>query len=110
MQVSLIFPPSWIPSQPFLSLPSLQGFLKKEGIESVSIRDLNIEIMDALLSSEQVKKTHANIIERLSNVKEPFGCENNEAEVFSRLEWARDVIEGENMLQAVEWGKSDFEV
>jgi len=38
-----------MPSQPFLSLPSLHGFLKKEGVENVSIRDLNIEIMDALL-------------------------------------------------------------
>ena len=61
MQVSLIFPPSWIPSQPFLSLPSLQGFLKKEGVKDVSIRDLNIEIMDALLSSEKVEKTHAKL-------------------------------------------------
>jgi hypothetical protein len=106
LQVSLIFPPSWIPSQPFLSLPSLQGFLKKEGVEYVSIRDLNIEIMDALLSSEQVKKTHANILERLRNVTEPFGHENNEAEVFSRLEWARDVIEGEDLVKQVEWAKT----
>jgi hypothetical protein len=106
LQVSLIFPPSWIPSQPFLSLPSLQGFLKKEGVANVSIRDLNIEIMDALLSADQVKKTHANIIERLSNVTEPFGRGNNEAEVFSRLEWARDVIEDENTAQKVEWAKA----
>jgi hypothetical protein len=89
-------------------LPSLQGFLKKEGVEEVSIRDLNIEIMDALLSSEQVKKTHAKIIERLSDVTKPFGRENNEAEVFSRLEWARDVIEGENMVHGVEWAKANL--
>ena len=106
MQVSLIFPPSWIPSQPFLSLPSLQGFLKKEGVENVSIRDLNIEIMDALLSSEQVKKTHANIIERLSNIAEPLGHDSNEADVFSRLEWARDAIEGENLVRKVESAKA----
>ena len=108
MQVSLVFPPSWIPSQPFLSLPSLQGFLKKEGVANVSICDMNIEIMDALLSSEQVKKTHANIIERLSNVTNPFGRESNDAELFSRLEWARDVIEGENMVQNVEWAKANL--
>ncbi len=116
MQVSLIFPPSWIPSQPFLSLPSLQGFLKKEGVANVSIRDLNIEIMDALLSSEQVKKTHARLVGMLGRGErpfastyhdtEPFGRENNEAEVFSRLEWARDVIEGENIIQNVEWAKA----
>ncbi|HJO48339.1 MAG TPA: B12-binding domain-containing radical SAM protein, partial [Candidatus Scalindua sp.] len=89
-------------------MPSLQGFLKKEGVTNVSIRDLNIEIMDALLSSEQVKKTYANIIERLSDVTESFGRENNEAELISRLEWTRDVIEGENMVQNVEWAKANL--
>ncbi len=63
MQVTLIFPPSWIPSQPFLSLPSLQAFLRKEGVENVTIRDLSIEIMDALLSAERVK---GKLTQRLS--------------------------------------------
>ncbi len=55
-----------MPSQPFLSLPSLQGFLKGMGVENVSIRDLNIETMDTLLSSGKVKKTQAKIEERLN--------------------------------------------
>jgi len=55
-----------MPSQPFLSLPSLQGFLKNKGVENVSIRDLNIETMDALLSAEKVRQTHAIIDERLN--------------------------------------------
>ncbi len=63
MQVTLIFPPYWIPSQHFLSLSSLQGFLKKEGVENVTIRDLSIEIMDALLSAERVK---GKLTQRLS--------------------------------------------
>lgn len=60
MQVTLIFPLYWIPSQHFLSLSSLQGFLKKEGVENVTIRDLSIEIMDALLSAERVKGNSHN--------------------------------------------------
>jgi hypothetical protein len=105
-------------------LPSLQGFLKKEGIENVSIRDLNIEIMDALLSAEQVKKTHTRLEEILIMGEQPpvrqkyggfaptgqdtksFETTENEAEVFSRLEWARDVIDGENLVQKVEWAKA----
>lgn len=108
MQVLLIFPPSWIPSQPFLSLPSLQGFLKKEGVEDVSIRDLNIEIMDALLSSEKVKETHAKLCrgERSFAPTDSFGHAGNKDEVLSRLEWARDVIDGENLVQKVEWAKA----
>ncbi len=106
MQVSLVFPPSWIPSQPFLSLPSLQGFLKMKGVESVSIRDLNIETMDALLSADKVKKTHAIIEERLNEGSQTIGPDENPEEVHSRLNWAREVIERENMVQNVEWAKS----
>ena len=106
MQVSLVFPPSWIPSQPFLSLPSLQGFLKNMGVENVSIRDLNIEIMDELLSSEKVEKTYAIIEERLSKGAETIGSEENREDVYSRLNWAREVIEGENMVHNVEWAKA----
>ncbi|MHC4320771.1 MAG: B12-binding domain-containing radical SAM protein [Planctomycetota bacterium] len=105
MQVSLVFPPSWMPSQPFLSLPSLQGFLKNMGVENISIRDLNIETMDILLSSEKVKKTHAAIEERLNEGTVAIGTENPE-EVYSRLSWAKEVIERENMVQNVEWAKS----
>ena len=106
MQVSLIFPPSWIPSQPFLSLPSLQGFLKKEGVGNVSIRDLNIEIMDALLSSKKVEKTRAIIEERLS--KGTVNSEYSEStdDFYSRFNWAMEVIERENLIQNVEWAKS----
>ncbi len=106
MQVALIFPPSWIPSQPFLSLPSLQGFLKKEGVVNVSVRDLNIEIMDVLLSSEKVKETHARLVDRLDNGTRNFIKDENNDEVLSRLDWAREVIERENMVQNVEWAKS----
>ena len=94
-----------MPSQPFLSLPSLQGFLKDKGVENVSIRDLNIETMDILLSSGKVKKTHAAIEERLNEGTGAIGSENPD-EVHSRLSWAREVIERENMVQNVEWAKS----
>ncbi len=95
-----------MPSQPFLSLPSLQGFLKNKGVENVSIRDLNIETMDILLSSEKVKETLATIEERLNGGREFVSHEENPEEVSSRLNWAREVIERENMVQNVEWAKS----
>jgi hypothetical protein len=74
--------------------------------------------MDALLSSEQVKKTHARLVGMIGRGERPFastyhgtepsGRENNEAELFSRLEWARDVIEDENMVHGVEWAKANL--
>jgi hypothetical protein len=75
------------------------------GVENISIRDLNIETMDILLSSEKVKKTHAAIEERLNEGTVAIGTENPE-EVYSRLSWAKEVIERENMVQNVEWAKS----
>ncbi|MCP4269081.1 MAG: radical SAM protein [Candidatus Brocadiaceae bacterium] len=94
-----------MPSQPFLSLPSLQGFLKGMGVENVSIRDLNIETMDALLSAEKVRQTLATIDGKLNEGTGAIDSENPE-DVYSRLSWAREVIESENMVQNVEWAKS----
>ena len=50
MKVSLLFPPTWHPSQPYLSLPSLTGFLTQAGIKNVSQRDLGIELLDKVLT------------------------------------------------------------
>ncbi|MFO0707372.1 MAG: radical SAM protein [Nitrospira sp.] len=50
MKVSLLFPPTWHPSQPYLSLPSLTGFLNQAGIKNVSQRDLGIELLDQVLT------------------------------------------------------------
>lgn len=106
MQVTLIFPPSWIPSQPFLSLPSLQGFLKKEGIHNVSIRDLNIEVMDTLLSSKAVEETYAKLDDALKESGKSSGNGVNSTEEIERLGWAKSVIEYENMSRKIEWAKS----
>lgn len=106
MQITLIFPPSWIPSQPFLSLPSLQGFLKKEGISNVSIRDLNIEVMDTLLSTKKVEETYNRLDERLRGGDNTLGGGVDRDEEIQRISWAKEVIEVENMFQKVEWAKS----
>lgn len=94
-----------MPSQPFLSLPSLQAFLRQEGIKKVSIRDINIEIMDLLLSSDKVKGIHSTIVQRLATGISSCMSGQDDDETISRLEWARDSIESDNMLQNVEWAK-----
>ncbi|MCP9455952.1 MAG: B12-binding domain-containing radical SAM protein [Nitrospira sp.] len=52
MKVLLLFPPTWHPSQPYLSLPSLTGFLRQGGVSDVSQRDLGIELLDRLLTKD----------------------------------------------------------
>lgn len=105
MQVTLLFPPSWIPSQPFSSLPSLQAFLRKEGVDNVTIRDLNVEIMDMLLSREKVEETNAKLDESLRGDGKSF---TNEIKVkgFQRHRWAKERIESDDMIQMVEWAKA----
>jgi radical SAM superfamily enzyme YgiQ (UPF0313 family) len=49
MLTKLIFPPQWIPTQPYLSLPSLTAFLKANQCD-VEQMDINVSFYDYLLS------------------------------------------------------------
>ena len=49
MLTKLIFPPQWIPTQPYLSLPSLTAFLKAHDC-NVEQMDVNVSFYDDLLS------------------------------------------------------------
>jgi hypothetical protein len=48
MKVSLLFPPTWPPSQPDLSLPSLTGFLAQGGVTNVFQHDLGIKLSNGV--------------------------------------------------------------
>ena len=62
MKTTLLFPPSWHPSQPYLSLPALTGFLRREGVD-VTQRDINIEFLEVILN----KDNHDYFLERIAN-------------------------------------------
>ena len=62
MKVSLLFPPTWHPSQPYLSLPSLTGFLHQGGVSDVSQRDLGIELLDTVLTREYAAEVYHQLI------------------------------------------------
>ena len=64
MKVSLIFPPTWHPSQPYLSLPSLTGFLRQAGIENVSQRDLGIELLDRVLTKSYGAEVYQQLLDK----------------------------------------------
>ncbi len=65
MKVLLLFPPSWHPSQPYLSLPSLTAFLRQNGIGDVVQRDLNIELLDILLTKRTCNEFYRKILDEL---------------------------------------------
>ena len=88
MKVSLLFPPSWIPSQPFLSLPSLTGFLRQQGVDVVQ-RDINIEFLEVLMTWDKVKGIFTRMEDEIK-VLEKRGV-HEAGEKYAR------------MKQAVEW-------
>lgn len=55
MNTLLIFPPYWCSSHPYLSLPCLSAYLKKNKV-SADILDLNVKCINKLLSSDFIKK------------------------------------------------------
>ncbi len=65
MKVLLLFPPSWLPSQPFLSLPALTGFLRAQGV-TVTQRDINIEFLDALFCKERAEEFYSLVKQELN--------------------------------------------
>ncbi len=64
MKIALLFPPTWHPSQPYLSLPSLTGFLRQNGVSNVSQRDLGIELLDGLLTKSYGEQVHRQLVEK----------------------------------------------
>ena len=48
-KVMLLFPPEWVPTAPYLALPSLTAVLRQAG-HTVIQRDINIEMYDHFFS------------------------------------------------------------
>ena len=81
MKASLVFPPQWYPSQPYLALPTLKAYLESKGHE-VDQFDFNVESYDLFLSRNYLERCVDKIHSRLSKTdKSP---EDREAESIHR--------------------------
>ena len=90
--IYLVFPSSWHPSQPYLSLPALKGFLHQHGIEDVVQRDLAIELLDYLCSWENTQPLYDKILKDLHQLgSKPF-LTDIEKEKFDKLREAEEII------------------
>ncbi|RMH06079.1 MAG: radical SAM protein [Nitrospirae bacterium] len=69
MKLVLLFPPSWHPSQPYLSLPCLTAFLDQAGITQKIQRDLNIELLDVMLSKSYGLEVYEQLREKLRDLE-----------------------------------------
>ena len=111
MKVSLPFPPTWHPSQPYLSLPSLTGFLRQGGISDVSQRDLGIELLDMVLTKDYAAEVYQRLIAKQRELertqtgetgpgsREHYGKVTDSLDRFSylfdRIEVAKDTLRSE---------------
>ncbi|MFQ5451207.1 MAG: B12-binding domain-containing radical SAM protein [Nitrospinaceae bacterium] len=90
--IYLVFPSSWHPSQPYLSLPSLKAFLAQNGIHDVVQRDLAIEFLDHLCSWEKTKPLYERIIRELNEMGSKPRHSQFEREKYAKLLEAEEII------------------
>ncbi len=111
MKVSLLFPPTWHPSQPYLSLPSLTGFLHQGGVSDVSQRDLGIELLDGVLTRSYGEEIYQRLLDKQRELeggpsgetgpgsREHVARINESLDRFSyvidRIELAKETLRGE---------------
>lgn len=87
MKSLLIFPPDWLPSEPYLSLPSLASVLRPAG-HDVSQLDVNVEMYDLFFSArflEHVAQRIASELRYLQEVEQKRGLDEEEQVLMERL-------------------------
>ena len=122
MKVLLLFPPDWLPSEPYLSLPALTSVLRPAGHEVIQ-KDINVEMYDMFFSRpflEQVTDRIAGELNHLLHVEKQRALDEEEStlktqliqstpEVLSQLasdaEEAKTILRGESFydIDKLEW-------
>ena len=67
-KVMLIFPPEWVPTAPYLALPSLTAVLRQNGIETVQ-KDISVEAFDHYFTKEFIEFIGTRIESRLKELR-----------------------------------------
>ena len=76
----LIFPPEWVPTAPYLALPSLAAVLRQNNIETV-LKDINVEMFDHFFTPGFLLFIKGKIQDRfkdLKNQRDPLSPEDVE--------------------------------
>ncbi len=96
MKTLLLFPPDWLPSEPYLSLPSLTAVLRPAGHEVVQM-DVNVEMYEMFFSRsflEYVAKRIDFELNHLSREAKTRSLDEEESALKSHLTaWTPDRVE-----------------
>ena len=110
MKSLLIFPPDWLPSEPYLSLPSLASVLRPAG-HDVSQLDVNVEMYDLFFSRrflQHVAQRIASELSHLQHEQKERALNEEEQELMKRLltctpelfeQFSRDVEKAKGILR-----------
>jgi anaerobic magnesium-protoporphyrin IX monomethyl ester cyclase len=122
MKILLLFPPDWLPSEPYLSLPALTSVLRPAGHEVIQ-KDMNVEMYDMFFSRaflEHVSGRIATELNHLIHVEKQRVLDEEEStlkaqllqstpEVLNQLasdaEEAKEILRGERFydIDKLEW-------
>ena len=122
MKILLLFPPDWLPSEPYLSLPALTSVLRPAGHKVIQ-KDINVEMYDMFFSRsflEHVSGRIATELNHLIHVEKQRVLDEEEStlkaqllqstpEVLSQLasdaEEAKEILRGERFydIGKLEW-------
>jgi len=122
MKILLLFPPDWLPSEPYLSLPALTSVLRPAGHEVVQ-KDINVEMYDMFFSRpflEQVANRIAHELNHLLHVQEQRALDEEESalkeqllqctpeminQIAQNVEDAKNILRGESFydIEKLEW-------
>jgi len=122
MKILLLFPPDWLPSEPYLSLPALTSVLRPAGHKVIQ-KDINVEMYDMFFSRpflKQVSNRIATELNHLIHVEKQRVLDEEEStlkaqllqstpEVLSQLasdaEEAKEILRGERFydIDKLEW-------
>jgi len=124
MKVSLLFPPTWHPSQPYLSLPSLTGFLAQGGVTNVTQRDLGIELLDRVVTHSYGVSLYQELVDKQQSLERQRtgetgpGSDEHLARVvesldrfpylIDRIEPAKETLRGEGFYDLESYKESLF--
>ena len=67
MKILLLFPPDWLPSEPYLSLPALTSVLRPAGHKVVQ-KDINVEMYDMFFSRPFLEKVSSRLTHELNHL------------------------------------------
>ena len=87
MKILLLFPPDWLPSEPYLSLPALTSVLRPAGHQVIQ-KDVNVEMYDMMFDApflDHVEKRIGNELSHLQHVEKQHQLNEEEQDLYDQL-------------------------